>query len=169
MAATFPWTVDPTLEEGTLSEEAFLRLETQRALAACAPMPASFDLLCRSLLEARRAAGDVPLSVMLIPDEFQVEDALWEQISHRIEASQGRPLDRDRPQELLNAWLTEQGFPYLDLLPILREVPALEDGRRHLYHARDTHWNANGNRVGRRPNRMGLSRRTNFARSPVYS
>jgi len=143
LAATFPWLADPALEQPTLGEETFLRLETQRALAVCAERPAGFDLACRSLLEARRAAGDVPLLVLLVPDEFQVEDDLWEQVSQRA----GRSLERDAPQALLRAWLSEQRIPHLDLLPPLRAVPPLEDGRRHLYHARDTHWNALGNRV----------------------
>lgn len=143
LAIAFPWIADPALEQPTLGEETFLRLETQRALAVCAGRPAGLDLACRSLLEARRAAGDVPLLVVLVPDEFQVEDDLWEQVSGRA----ARPLERDRPQSLLTAWLDEQRIPHLDLLPALRAVPPLEDGRRHLYHARDTHWNARGNRV----------------------
>jgi hypothetical protein len=142
-ASAFPWTVDPLLEEPTFSEETFLELETRRALAVCARVPVSFDLACRSLLEARRAAGDAPLLVMIIPDEFQVEDELWERVSERA----GRPLERDRPQALLQAWLAEEQIPHLDLLPILRAAPPLADGRRHLYHARDTHWNARGNRI----------------------
>jgi hypothetical protein len=80
---------------------------------------------------------------MIIPDEFQVEDELWERVSERA----GRPLERDRPQALLQAWLAEEQIPHLDLLPILRAAPPLADGRRHLYHARDTHWNARGNRI----------------------
>jgi hypothetical protein len=35
----------------------------------------------------------------------------------------------------------------LDLPPPLRAVPPLADGRRHLYHLRDTHFNARGNRA----------------------
>jgi hypothetical protein len=135
--------MDPSLEEGTLSEETFLRLETRRALDICAQDPPSLELLRRSLLEARAAAGAVPLRVMLIPDEFQVEEPLWATVEERA----GRPLERDRPQRLLRAWLEREGFEFLDLLPILRAVPPLADGRRHLYHAADTHFNARGNEV----------------------
>ena len=80
---------------------------------------------------------------MLIPDEFQVEDALWEQIVARA----GVTLERDRPQRLVAGFLEERGVPFLDLLPVLRAVPPLSDGNRHLYHSRDTHFNARGNRV----------------------
>ncbi len=78
---------------------------------------------------------------MLIPDEFQVDDALWSAIEARAQA----PLDRDRPQRLLNAWLAENSFEVLDLLPHLRAEPPLDDGRPHLYHRADTHFNARGN------------------------
>lgn len=143
VAAAFPWLEDPALEEATLSEEAFYRIETERALDICAQVPASIDLLFESLLAMRRAAGEIPMRVMLIPDEFQVEDELWARVSERA----GRELDRDRPQRLLSAWLGERGIPCLDLLPVLREVAPMTDGRRHLYHDLDTHFNARGNRA----------------------
>jgi len=142
-AAAFPWLTDTGLEEATLSEDAFYRLETERALATCAQVPPSFDVFCEAMLAARRAAGDTPVHVMLIPDEFQVEDDLW----MRVTESAGRELDRNRPQDLLTAWLGQQGIPYLDLLPVLRRVDPQPDGRRHLYHALDTHFNARGNQV----------------------
>jgi hypothetical protein len=97
----------------------------------------------RSILDAKRAAGDIPLYVLLIPDEFQVEDELWNAVSQQFD----RPAQRDRPQMILTAWLEQQNIPYLDLLPLMRSVAPMEDGRRHLYHLRDTHWNARGNRI----------------------
>lgn len=142
-ALAFPWVRDPALEEPTYPAEAFLHIETTRALDLCAGVPPSFELFCRSLLDARRAAGDTPLRVLLIPDEFQVEDGLWE----RVRAHAGRELDRDAPQRLVGAWLAEQGIACLDLLPVLRAVPPGPDGRRHLYHELDTHFNARGNEV----------------------
>jgi hypothetical protein len=141
--ARFPWVEDPSLEEAPLSEATFLRLETDRALDLCAQDPPSLELCFESLLAAKQAAGATPLAVILIPDEFQVEDRLWERILERA----SRPLDRTRPQRLLRRWLDARGIPHLDLLPILRAVPPLEDGDRHLYHARDTHFNARGNEV----------------------
>ncbi|HEX6885841.1 MAG TPA: hypothetical protein VF530_20875, partial [Planctomycetota bacterium] len=140
-AQAFPWVLDPALEEPTYSEETFLWIETTRALDLCAGVPPALELLRRSLRAAQRAAGDVPLCVLLIPDEFQVEDELWE----RVQRAAGRALDRDAPQRLVTAWLAEQGIPCLDLLPVLRAVPPGPDGRRHLYHLRDTHFNARGN------------------------
>ncbi|MDP6764209.1 MAG: hypothetical protein QF903_02335 [Planctomycetota bacterium] len=142
----FPWLDDPSLEQGTLAEETFLRLETDRARAVCGEDPASLPSVFESLTRMREACGPIPLGVMLIPDEFQVEDPLWA----AVEAEAGVPLERDRPQRLLRTWLDEQGIPALDLLAELRAVRPGEDGRRHLYHLHDTHFNARGNAVAGR-------------------
>lgn len=142
-ARAFPWVADPALEEPSYSEETFLAIEATRALDVCVGTPPAFELFCRSMLAARRAAGDLPLRVLLIPDEFQVDDALWQRVRERA----GRELERDAPQRLVTSWLAEQGIPYLDLLPVLRRIPPAPDGRRHLYHLRDTHFNARGNEV----------------------
>ena len=94
------------------------------------------------LLDMRRAIGAERLCVMIIPDEYQIEDELW----RRVVAASGEPgLDRYRAQDLLLPWLAENGIPCLDTTPILLAVPPLEDGSRHVYHLRDTHWNARGN------------------------
>lgn len=142
-AQQFPFVADPSLEQESLSTETFLRLEVGRAIDICAQDPVSLDLLRSSLLAAREAAGDIPVAVMIIPDEFQVEDELWKVVS----TAAGRPLERDRAQRLLGAWLGEQEFPFLDLLPVLRAAQPLGDGKRHLYHAQDTHFNARGNEL----------------------
>jgi len=138
-----PWLLDPALEPPTFSPEAFRETERGRALAICGP-DASYDALRRDLLRLRDAAGATPLAVMLIPDEFQVEDELWNEL---VEASGAVPLERDRPQRVLVPFLEQHAIPVLDLLPSLRAVPPLADGRRHLYHLRDTHFNARGNRA----------------------
>jgi hypothetical protein len=93
-----------------------------------------------------RAAGDIPLKFVLIPDEFQVEDELWEEIVRQS----GKPLDRDLPQRRIVEWLQARGRSVLDLLPLLRAVEPLEDGRRHVYHAQNMHFNARGNAIAGR-------------------
>jgi len=145
-ARAFPWVTDPAFEEPSYTPETFLYIETTRALDVCTGVPPSFEVFSRSMLAARRAAGDVPLRVLIIPEEFQVEDALWQ----RVEARAGRALDRDAPQRLVTAWLAEHGIPSLDLLPVFRAVPPGPDGERHLYHLRDTHFNVRGNEVAAR-------------------
>jgi hypothetical protein len=138
----YPWTGDYALEEETMSEASFVEVEAGRAKIACAPdlhWRYGFERYCTQLFAA--AAG-TPLAVMLIPDDFQVEDDLWEKVRafHSDVA-----LDRDQPQRVITSFLEAQGIPCLDLLPVMRAVPREADGRRHLYHLRDTHWNARGN------------------------
>lgn len=140
----FPWLADPGREVATYLEESYLRVETERAVQALDAPPWQYRRLYRLLGSMRRAAGGVPLAVVLIPDEMQVEDPLWAAVSARLAA----PIEeRDRPQRLLRQWLDAQGIPCLDLLPVLRREPTDADGRRRLYHRRDSHWNARGNAV----------------------
>ena len=128
-----------------MSEAEFLRVECSRAGAiADLERVGDYAKCFGALREIRRVAGDVPLVVMLIPDEFQVEDELWQQVSGELQRSD---LDRDQPQRRITEWLRAEGITFLDLLPILRAVPPMADGNRHLYHLRDTHFNARGNAV----------------------
>jgi hypothetical protein len=143
LAEAFPWTADPTLERPAFSETTFRSIERQRAVAvARALRPDGYR--CFPFLEAmRRAAGDVPLVVLLIPDEFQVEDDVWAEVSAGTSG-----LERERPQRELAAFCGARGLPLVDPLLRLRAAAPLADGRRHLYHLRDTHWNARGNALG---------------------
>ena len=139
-----PWLLDPFQEIPALSEERFgyveyvrseiLRPESERAFAS------TFDYLER----IRETARPAPLACLLIPDESQVEDELWAQV--RVAAGLS-DADRDRPQRILSAWLESRKIDCIDLLPRLRASPFLRDGRRHVYHLRDTHFNALGNRI----------------------
>jgi len=146
LARRFPWTLDPRLETPSFSAEGFLEIEAARARVICDPESTDayegfFDALTRAL----EIAGGTPLAVLLIPDEFQVEDALWEAVlGHRAVRP---PIDRDLPQQRIRAWLEARAVPHLDLLPRLRAVPPLGDGNRHLYALRDTHFNTRGNLV----------------------
>ena len=128
-----------------MAETDFLRVEAQRALGISELERVGDYAVCfEALLEIRRLTGDVPLVVMLIPDEFQVEDELWQRVRDHLQRSD---LERDQPQRRIMEWLRAEGILYLDLLPILRAVPTMADGNRHLYHLRDTHFNARGNAV----------------------
>lgn len=137
-----PWLFDPALEEPTFSREAFLDMEDDRVLGNCGADLRRYPSLFDDLRAMKALCGATPLKVLLIPDEFQVEDGLWNELTSR---HPGLPLDRDQPQRLIIAWLAAEGIPVLDLLPILRDVPPLADGQRHLYHLQDSHFNARGN------------------------
>jgi hypothetical protein len=141
----YPWLADPRLEADTFSEAAYLAIERRRARETGTLTASDLEPLHGVLLEMKRAAGSIPLCVMLIPDEFQIEDEVWRKVCEEAESE--RNLDRDRPQKLIVPWLEANGIPCLDLTPILRAAEPLEDGNRHLYHLRDTHFNARGNRV----------------------
>lgn len=145
----FPWLIDPRLEIASFTEDAFLRIEAVRADRICDPEERdAYGPFFAALDALRAAAGDVPLLVMLIPDEFQVEDELWQAVLAHPFAQPD--LDRDLPQHEIGAWLARRGVPCLDLLPILRARPRLPDGKYHLYKLRDTHWNRWGNEVAGR-------------------
>jgi hypothetical protein len=134
---------DPMAEVPTFSVETFLDIEVSRARTVCAEGAIDADVVREQLTRMRRAAGSVRLFALLLPDEFQVEDELWQAV---VGALPGVALERDRAQRVVGELLAELGIPYADLLPRMRAVPALADGRRHVYHVRDTHFNARGNR-----------------------
>jgi hypothetical protein len=140
----FPWLADPMKESPSFSQHIFTQMEVQRAESVCSSMSPAFTLFEDFMSRIHRSAGKTPVAVMLIPDEFQVEDAVWQSV---LEKSSAPDLDRDRPQKALLPWFEHEGIPCLDLLPVLRAVPPMPDGKRHVYHLRDSHFNARGNRA----------------------
>lgn len=149
LVAKLPALADPMREVPTFSVEAYRNGQYSRIAAACNPADLrGYRCLFTILDELRALCGPTPLRVMLIPDEFQVEDSVWR------EALAGRADDvayeRDMPQRLIGDWLRAAGVPFLDLLPIARAVPPLADGDRHLYLLRDSHFNVRGNEVAGR-------------------
>jgi len=145
LEARFPWLTDPMLEQEHMSQEVYFALESRNARGISADEPAVDALFFGAVEElvAVAYAHELPLAFVLIPDEFQVDDALWSEIV----AASDVPLERDRAQRVTVEWLERRDIPVLDLLPILRSMAPLADGNRHLYHLRDTHFNARGNEV----------------------
>ena len=141
----FHWVDDPMLESPTYSEEAFVRFERKYyTYAHGAEVHGAYDKTIAALLEMRRLAGATPIVVMLIPDEYQVDDEVW----RKLREDPSLPdMGRDHVQRQLLPKLEANGFPTLDLLPLLRAEPPLADGRPHLYQLRDGHFNVRGNRV----------------------
>jgi hypothetical protein len=143
-AAEFPWTGDVTLERPTFSANGFELLELGRAQQVC-NTERGFDPALRKYMAAMaEAAGDTPLAFLLIPDEYQVEEEVWRMVS----APAAQHMDRFQPQRVIARWAEELGLEVIDLLPEFLAVEALGDGRRHLYHRRDSHWNTRGNQLG---------------------
>jgi hypothetical protein len=139
-----PWIADPVQEPPTLSVERFAYVETTRAEITLPEKAGEYREFLDALERLHAAAGDIPLAVLLVPDEFQVEEAPWKDVEWVGIAARA---DRELPQKIVGAWLEQRRIPYVDLLPLLRAAPRLADGGRHVYHARDTHWNARGNRI----------------------
>jgi len=150
-----PWIDDVALEPPAFSEPAYERMLVQKARAirrigegSAALLGAlerkRWEALTARLLEMRDRAGKTPFGVMLIPDEMMVEDALWARVEA---ASASESLDRHGLRERLAAFCEANAIPCLDVWPALRAVPPMEDGDRHLYHLRDSHWNVRGNEV----------------------
>ena len=140
-----PWLINPLLEKPWMKKEAFLELEKERAINSCQIGHKSYEWLRPLLQEIKDLAGDIPVFALVIPDEFQVEDQLWDQIVPRI--PDWIHYRRFYPQERIHAELKHLGIPYVDCLKALRNGPRYRDGRTHYYLKRNTHLNTRGNRV----------------------
>lgn len=131
--------IDPG-DRSPFDEGAYLRLESDR-MQICRTGSRWAQRSIRNTLgvldELHEEIGE-RLRIVIIPDEYQVNDGLWDAIATGVEG-----LDRELPQRVLAEHFEARGLPYLDLLPALREA---EPGG-HTYIPRDTHWNARGNRV----------------------
>jgi hypothetical protein len=144
---------DPALEPPFFTEDEFLSVESGRMRFTLARSPRLERLYERAfrILDGLHAELGPRLLVVVIPDEFQVSDAVWQAALDRavrqwtaLPLEQGRAsFDRELPQKKLAGWAAARGARLLDLLPALRE--AEREGRT--YHRRDTHWNARGNAV----------------------
>lgn len=153
VAAEYPFVADPALEIASFSTEQFQSIERTRARLVSRSEPSTcYEQLFEVLTEIHAACAGTPLLVLLIPDEFQVEDEVWE----RVVGSEAARFDRHMPQRVIGDWLRGQGIPTVDLLPPLLAIEPLADGRRHLYHLRDTHFNARGNDVAGKALAEGL-------------
>ncbi|MDP6407874.1 MAG: hypothetical protein QGI46_00705, partial [Planctomycetota bacterium] len=139
----FPWLEDPLVERPTMGADLFHQLEARIAWAICIDHRGAHGRFFAELDAILAAAGSTPVAFVLIPDELQVEEGLWETVQGMNE----QPLERDLAQRKTVEWMGSRRLPHLDLLPLLRAVEPLADGRRHVYHLRDTHFNARGNAV----------------------
>lgn len=132
-----------TRPEGTFEEEAFLEIEratVELANTRSRHMDELYGAAFAWLARLHRQAGD-KLLLALIPDEYQVNDELFDELMRRVEDPTA--YDRFQPQRRLAGFCREQGIEVLDLL----EPLARANAEAPVYRLRDTHWNARGNRV----------------------
>ncbi len=140
-APSFFYDVDN--EVPTFSEEMFLEIQQKRFKITNIEnevMQRRYRDFFQALDFFHATLGD-RLLLVVIPDEFQVNDMLFETL---LSNSQGAEVhDRDLPQRLIREYATAKDISLLDLLPPLRAA----ETRGRTYHLRDTHWNARGNGV----------------------
>jgi hypothetical protein len=94
-----------------------------------------FDRICRQ--------RGLPWTLVLIPDEIQVDPSVREEALRRLRLDPARH-DFEAPQRRLASWASDRGVAVLDLLPQFRARHAAEGP---LYLEGNTHWNEAGNRV----------------------
>ncbi len=134
----------PEKEKPTFTRDKFLEIERIRLDQICNTSRGRVLKNYSGFFEAldffRNKLGS-RLRLVLIPDEFQVNDALYAETTSVI--SDLSVYDREYPQKRITEFCREKNIRQLDLLPVLREA----EKSGHTYHLQDTHWNARGNRV----------------------
>jgi hypothetical protein len=137
--------VEQPFEFPRLSRQTHLEHEVQR-LGICRPSQAGSvqkswnrTLTYLEHIETQCRAHRVPLAVVLIPDEVQVNADLLREV---LEFGTVPELDLDLglPQRKLTGYFAQRGLSCLDLMPAFAAVP-------DTYRPRDTHWNENGNHL----------------------
>jgi len=139
-----PWLRDPMQEVPAVSAPRFLYVEATRTGILRPEAKDGFKPAFEYLEQIRELARPASIACILIPDEYQVEDGLWDELHSQADLG---GMDREQPQKVVSAWLASQGIPFVDLLPRLKAPPPLADGKRHVYHLQDTHFNARGNKI----------------------
>lgn len=79
----FPWLRNPLLEQGTFEPELYMGLALQSARTVGRRNQEMFARFFGELDALILAAGETPIAFVLIPDEVQVEDPLWEDMMAR--------------------------------------------------------------------------------------
>lgn len=137
----FSMRVSPQFSERTYVEMSATRLDV------CRLPQTPFITRCwqRALAElelivADCKAHDVPLAVLVLPDELQVNQDLRRRgLAHR--GLSDSDVDVLLPQRRLAEFCASRGVPCLDLEPALRTAGGAA------YYPNDSHWNALGNRL----------------------
>lgn len=133
-------------DQPLLTEEVYLEIELGRLRLVVDDHRETFERLFeqvrRVLIRLHRSvrAQGAELVMVLIPDEFQVSEALLTRLIERFELDPDT-VDLTLPQRRLLAFCREEDLRCLDLLPVLEAAP----GR--VYGVRNTHWNLAGNRL----------------------
>lgn len=129
-----------------LSEEAYYSIERDR-MKPCQPSfyedSDEWKETRKYLLEIKEflSAKAIPFYVVIIPDEYQVNPALRQELFKRFSDLNAALYDFEIPQRELSRFLSEHSIEFLDLLPSLKAQS------QSPYTFRDTHWNDAGNAI----------------------
>lgn len=135
----FDWRKEnPSMTRSKFIENELLRLEI------CNTEDESNEALYSrvfSLIDHLKSLANEDLVFLLIPDEFQVNDALYTELIGLKDGPEH--YDRELPQKKLSQYFKSHGIMYVDLLDAIREA----EKKERTYHLQDTHWNARGNKI----------------------
>ncbi|MBP0010367.1 MULTISPECIES: alginate O-acetyltransferase AlgX-related protein [unclassified Roseofilum] len=140
----------PQEEQGTFTEETFLKIQRAR-LEFCnlrAHTEGKYDdrikYLFDSITQMKQllAERQIEFKVAIYPDEFQVSQALADQLFEMYQLNR-EDYDLNLMQKLLIEFLDREGISYIDMLDQFRQVGQTQT----LYLLRDTHWNLAGNQL----------------------
>jgi hypothetical protein len=84
----------------------------------------------------------IPLLLVIMPDEFQVNENVKKKVFERFQLAP-EDYDVESPQKRLKAFAKSRQIAVVDLLEPLREADKLQ----RCYHLQDGHWNSRGNAV----------------------
>jgi hypothetical protein len=144
LAEAYPFVEDWTKELPTLALDDLAALERRIAARLADPGRIDTELVRARLAELAELAGPAPLAVVVFPDSLQIQDELGPACGIPTATFAAA---RDAPQRLVIEACRAVGIPCLDLAPVLRAAAPERDGSLHVYHLRDTHLNAKGNRI----------------------
>lgn len=135
---------------GILSQEAFLQVEKSR-LKFCkkddlarGKREENINYIFQGIAEMKAILDSkkIKFMVAIYPDEYQVSDRLFQEITQRFNLN---PEDYivNCQQEILKRYLEANSIAFVDMLPRFRK----EQINRHLYLLREPHWNSAGNQL----------------------
>lgn len=139
----------PPEQIGTFSQETFLEIAQKKSWifdrTQQARLKQKWDECSVVILHMKDWCDrrKITLVIAVLPDQFQVDEALRKAVWARCKNPSNKHLDLSYPNELIKNFCRTHAIHCLDLLG-----PFQDEGKfRTLYALRDTHWNEAGNRL----------------------
>lgn len=100
---------------------------------------AAWPVTEQALDNFRAAVGDRPFSIWYLPSAVELNDDLWRKVKGDFQFDDAA---RYAVADLLRAWASARGVPFLDTTPALITKPYAD-----VHFPVDQHWNADGHRL----------------------